>query len=140
MADPNQQYVPWFLLEEDEVPVLESEIEPDFIRLLQFDRGDTISNISDQLNSTNMTVDNSQYSSQDEFDSAPIPAVLVPAPGHPSLGQQVPGLPALLVDAKGLAVQHVSLALFLIFNVQSLFKCKLKSNSKKISLSQLETR
>ena len=68
-----------------------------------------------------MTVDNSQYSSQDEFDSAPIPAVLVPAPGHPSLGQQAPGLPALIVDTKGLAVQPVSLALFLILNVRSLF-------------------
>ena len=65
LANPNQQYVPGFLLEKDKVPVLESEIEPDFTGLLQCDRADTISNISDRLNSTNLTVDNSQYFSHD---------------------------------------------------------------------------
>ena len=47
--------------------------------------------------------------------------MLVPAPGHPSLGQQAPGLPALIVDTTGLAVQPVSLPLFLILNARSLY-------------------
>ena len=122
LADPNQQYVPGFLVDEDGVPAIESEEEQYCTsKIIQCDGADTASTSSNDLNSTSLTIKNSQYSSQDEFDAAPIPAVLVPAAGLPSLGQQSTEHPTLMVDSTGLEVQPVSLPLFLVLNARSIY-------------------
>ena len=86
MGDPHPEQVPGFLLEQDGVPVSQNESTSDDQAactsiLFQCDGADTVGTNSDDLNSSSMTLDNSNYSSQDEYDASPVPAVLVPAPG-----------------------------------------------------------
>ena len=121
MGDPHPEQVPGFLLEQDVVAASESEsLSEDQTactsKLFQCDGADTVSTNSDDLNSSSLTLDNSSYSSQDEYDATPVPAVLVPAPGQTAAGQ-----PALTVDTTGREVQPLSLPLFLVLNARSIY-------------------
>ena len=124
MGNPNAESVPGFLLESD--GVLDSEDEEQVMSsiIIQCDGADTVSTSSDEMNSFSSTViatneisEGSQFSSEDEFDAAPVQAVLVPAPDQPSIGQNL----VLTVDSMGGEILPLSLPLFYILNARSLY-------------------